>query len=208
MRSAKILLDDGVDEARGGHNFASGQGINSVPDPWEAEGPATITPTGDDLAGSLGNFNLTSIVVTRENVGTASLEVTFRKPSTTFFFWERGSAASATTANSDLLVEALDERGRVIASHKLLRCGVFAHRHRDHDLERLVLEPERARRHAAPARLRRPVDRQAHQTAAPDQRPGGARRRPRRRPRLQGHRRRARAPARRPQTPIGSRAEG
>jgi hypothetical protein len=37
------------------------------------------------------------------------------------FFWERGAATSPTMANSDLFVEALDDRGRVIASHKLLR---------------------------------------------------------------------------------------
>lgn len=121
VRAATILVDDGVDVARGGHNFASGQGINSAPDTWERQGPATITPTGDDLARSLGNLNLTSIVVTRENVGTASLEVEFAKPSRTFFFWERGSTASPTTANSDVLVEALDHKGRVLASHKLLR---------------------------------------------------------------------------------------
>jgi hypothetical protein len=118
---ARILVDDGVDVARGGHNLASGRGIDSELDGWEDEGPATITPDGDDLAGSLGNFNLTSIVVTRENLGTASVEVRFEEPADTFFFWERGNANSPTTANSDLLVEALDGRGRVIASHKLLR---------------------------------------------------------------------------------------
>ena len=118
---ARILVDDGVDVARGGHNLASGRGIDSELDGWEDEGPATITPVSDDLAESLGNFNLTSIVVTRENVGTASVEVRFAKPASTFFFWERGNATSPTTANSDLLVEALDGFGRVIASHKLLR---------------------------------------------------------------------------------------
>ena len=45
----------------------------------------------------------------------------FGKPASTFFFWERGNANSPTTANSDLLVEALAGFGRVIASHKLLR---------------------------------------------------------------------------------------
>jgi len=118
---ARILVDNGVDEVRGGHNLASGRGIDSELDGWEDEGPATITPDGDDLAESLGNFNLTSIVVTRENLGTASVELRFPKPTDTFFFWERGNATSPTTANSDLLVEALDGFGRVIASHKLLR---------------------------------------------------------------------------------------
>jgi hypothetical protein len=118
---ARILVDDGVDEARGGHNLASGRGIDSELDGWEDEGPATITPVREDLAESLGNFNLTSIVVTRENVGTASVEVRFARPTNTFFFWERGNATSPTTANSDLLVEALDGFGRVVASHKLLR---------------------------------------------------------------------------------------
>lgn len=121
VERARILVDDGVDEARGGHNLASGRGIDSELDGWEDEGPATITPDGEDLAGSLGNFNLTSIVVTRENLGTASVEVRFAEPTDTFFFWERGNATSPTTANSDLLVEALDQRGRVVASHKLLR---------------------------------------------------------------------------------------
>jgi len=118
---ARILVDDGVDATRGGHNLASGRGIDSEFDGWEDEGPATITPVSDDLAESLGNFNLTSIVVTRENLGTASVEVRFASPTDTFFFWERGSATSPTTANSDLLVEALDGFGRVVASHKLLR---------------------------------------------------------------------------------------
>jgi hypothetical protein len=118
---ARILVDDGVDEARGGHNLASGRGIDSELDGWEDEGPATITPESEDLEESLGNFNLTSIVVTRENLGTASVEVRFPKPASTFFFWERGNATSPTTANSDLLVEALDDFGRTVASHKLLR---------------------------------------------------------------------------------------
>lgn len=118
---ARILVDDGVDATRGGHNLASGRGIDSELDGWEDEGPATITPVSDDLAESLGNFNLSSIVVTRENLGTASVEVRFANPTDTFFFWERGSTTSPTTANSDLLVEALDVAGRVVASHKLLR---------------------------------------------------------------------------------------
>lgn len=118
---AKILVDDGVDEVRGGNNYASGQGINSELDDYAPEGPATITPTSHDLKSSLDNFNLTSIIVTREAVGTASIEVLFPIPVNALFFWERGNVNSPTTANSDLLVEALDWRGRVTASYKLLR---------------------------------------------------------------------------------------
>jgi hypothetical protein len=121
VKRAKILVDDGVDVARGGHNLASGQGINSELDGLTGEGPATITPTHEDLTSTLDNFNLTSIVVTRENVGTASVEVSFALPVNTLFFWERGNATSPTTANSDLLVEALDWKGEVTASYKLLR---------------------------------------------------------------------------------------
>lgn len=121
VQSAEILIDDGVDEARGGHNLASGQGINSALDSWASEGPATIEPTSDDITASLANYNLTSIVVTRENVGKASVEVRFALPVNTLFFWERGSTSSPTTANSDILVEAIDQRGRVTASYKLLR---------------------------------------------------------------------------------------
>ncbi len=121
VRSATILVDNGVDTVNGGHNLASGQGIESVKDPWAPQGPATVTPTSRDLTESLANFNLTSIVVTRENVGTASVELRFSKPSTVFFFWERGAKTSPTGANSDTLVEALDARGHVYASYKLLR---------------------------------------------------------------------------------------
>jgi len=121
VKQVKILIDDGQDVPRGGFNLASGQGINSALDVWADEGPATITPTGEDLAASLGNHNLTSIVVTRENIGTASIEVSFALPVNALFFWERGNLNSPTTANSDLLVEALDWWGNVSASHKLLR---------------------------------------------------------------------------------------
>ena len=85
--------------------------------------------------------------MTRKNVGTASLLVRFLKPTRRFFFWERGSTTSPTTANSDLLVEALDWRGRVTASYKLLRSDTL-HRDRRHHLERLLLEPKHPGRHA------------------------------------------------------------
>lgn len=123
VTGATITQDDGTDP-RGGHNFASGQGIDSVADPWAPQGPATITPTSNDLWNSLANFNRTSIVVTRENVGTAILDITFANPTNTFFFWERGSASTATTpgnGNSDILIEALDSSDQVTGSYKILR---------------------------------------------------------------------------------------
>lgn len=124
VNDATIIKDDGVDVTRGGHNFASGQGINSTSDSWAPQGPATITPTSADLRDSLANFNLTSIVVTRENVGTAILDITFANPTNTFFFWERGSASTATApgnGNSDILIEALDSSDQVTGSYKILR---------------------------------------------------------------------------------------
>ncbi|HIV72044.1 MAG TPA: PEP-CTERM sorting domain-containing protein [Candidatus Aquabacterium excrementipullorum] len=114
VASTTIVLDDGIDVARGGHNLASGRGINSVADGWVGEGTATITPTSADLQSALANYNLTSIVVTREAPGLAIVDVSFANPTNTFFLWERG-------ANSDLLVQALDDNGGVIGSYTVLR---------------------------------------------------------------------------------------
>lgn len=114
VASTTIVLDDGVDVTRGGHNLAAGRGINSTADSWASEGPATITPTGADLQGALANYNLTSIIVTREAPGLAIVDVSFANPTNTFFLWERG-------ANSDLLVQALDDNGGVIGSYTVLR---------------------------------------------------------------------------------------
>lgn len=114
VSATRIVLDDGIDVARGGHNLAAGRGINSVADNWVGQGPATITPNSADLQGALANYNLSSIVVTREAPGLAIVDVDFAKPTNTFFLWERG-------ANSDLLVEALDDNGGVIGSYTVLR---------------------------------------------------------------------------------------
>lgn len=114
VSSTRIVLDDGIDVARGGHNLAAGRGINSVADNWVGQGPATITPTSADLQGALANYNLSSIIVTREAPGLAIVDVDFAKPTDTFFLWERG-------ANSDLLVEALDDQGGVVGSYTVLR---------------------------------------------------------------------------------------
>ncbi len=61
-------------------------------------------------------------MVTRELAPTASFEVSLDNPIDKIFFWERGgSAGSSTYGDSDLLVEALDDGGGVIASYKILR---------------------------------------------------------------------------------------
>lgn len=73
---------------------------------------------------SLGNLNLNSLVVTRESAPNASFEVSFARPIETLFFWERGGSAGSTTyGDSDLLVEALDDVGGVLASYHILRAN-------------------------------------------------------------------------------------
>lgn len=114
VASTAIVLDDGRDVARGGGNLAAGNGINSPLDGWAPEGARSITPSSADLQSALANYNLTSIVVTRENKGLAIVDVAFANPTNTFFLWERGG-------NSDLLVEALDAGGGVIGSYTVLR---------------------------------------------------------------------------------------
>jgi hypothetical protein len=116
---ADIVLDDGVDRVNGGHNLAAGHGLNSVADTWAGQGPATVTPDGADLAAALANHNLSSIVVTRENLGLAVLDVSFAVPTNTFFVWERGG-------NSDLLVQALDAQDQVTGSFTIQRANYTA----------------------------------------------------------------------------------
>ncbi|WP_257209992.1 exosortase-dependent surface protein XDP2 [Nostoc linckia] len=100
----------------------SGRGPNTADDNLVPEGPSKPNPTDLDIVGSLGNLNLNSILVTRENANKASIEVSFANPVNTFFFWERGGTAGGTVAgDSDLLVEALDDNNAVIGTYKILR---------------------------------------------------------------------------------------
>jgi hypothetical protein len=119
VSSATIVLDDGLDAVNGGGNLAAGYGINAAADNWAAQGPATVTPTSADLHSALANYNLSSIVVTRENPGAAILDVTFDTPQNTFLFYERG-------ANSDLQVQALNASNQVIGSFTILRANYDA----------------------------------------------------------------------------------
>ncbi|WP_013334386.1 exosortase-dependent surface protein XDP2 [Gloeothece verrucosa] len=100
-----------------------GRGPNTANDPLITEGPSKINPTATDIVETLGNLNLNSILVTRENADRASIEVSFANPVNTFFFWERGGTAGGPIAgDSDLLVEALsDDYSTVLASYKILR---------------------------------------------------------------------------------------
>jgi hypothetical protein len=116
VSSANIVLDDALDAVNGGGNLAAGRGINALADRWVGEGPATVTPSSADLYGALANFNLSSIVVTRENPGSAVLDVHFAQPTDTFLFYERGF-------NSDLQVQALNTNNQVIGSYTILRAN-------------------------------------------------------------------------------------
>ncbi len=112
VKSVTVIVDDGVDNVRGGANFGTGYGIGADRDPWVNEGIATTTPTAKDLAAALGNFNLSSIAFTREVPGTAIYDVSFASPVDALLLFERGSSG-------DVLVSALDREGRVTASYKV-----------------------------------------------------------------------------------------
>ncbi|WP_407900676.1 exosortase-dependent surface protein XDP2 [Scytonema sp. NUACC26] len=100
----------------------SGRGPNTPNDNLLEEGPSKPNPTAQDIVDSLGNLNLNSILVIRENANKASIEVSFENPVDTFFFWERGGTAGGVVAgDSDLLVEALDDNNAVVASYKISR---------------------------------------------------------------------------------------
>jgi hypothetical protein len=119
VTSAKIIIDDAVDTSTtrgGGGNLAPGYGIGSNVDPWVKENSvATSMPTTKDLVANFGNFNLTSIVAVRENVGTTIFEVSFAKPTDMLFIWERG-----TGATGDFIISAIDDSGKVLGAYKVL----------------------------------------------------------------------------------------
>lgn len=112
VTSAAVLVDDAVDAKRGGHNLAAGRGIGADTDGWVGEGVATTTPAPEDLVANHGNLNLTSIVATREGVGTTVFELGFDQPTDTLLIWERG-------LTGDVLVSALDAEGNVTGSYKV-----------------------------------------------------------------------------------------
>lgn len=112
VTGATVIIDDAVDTQRGGANYAAGFGIGADVDTWVGEGVGTTTPTTDDIVANHGNFNLTSIVATREGSGTAIYELTFAEPTDTLLIFERGSSG-------DILVSALDDEGKVLGSYKV-----------------------------------------------------------------------------------------
>lgn len=101
--------------------IASVSGPNTPQDLLVGEGPQTDFPTDGDITASLGNLNLSSLVNTSEDSGTAVVDVFFDNPVSTLFLWERGGAPGSG-GNSDLLVEALSGDGNtVLASYQILR---------------------------------------------------------------------------------------
>jgi hypothetical protein len=130
VNAGRVIRNDTADVTVGGITYTNGilhagYGPNTTSDPLVGEGPAKPNPTGADIAASLGNLNLNSLLVTRENADTAIIEVSFLRPVNTFFFWERGGTPGGTVAgDSDLLVEALADDGTtVLASYKILRAN-------------------------------------------------------------------------------------
>lgn len=127
VKEAKILQNDTYALADGSilGVLHSGRGPNTSSDPLVDEGPSKPNPTNRDIVDSLGNLNLNSILVTRENANKASIEVSFENPVNNFFFWERGGTPGSSVAgDSDLLVEALGDDGTtVLASYKILRAN-------------------------------------------------------------------------------------
>lgn len=125
VKEAKILQNDtySLDDGSSLGVLNSGRGPNTSSDSLVGEGPSKPNPTNQDIVDSLGNLNLNSILVTRENANQASIEVTFDNPVNTFFVWERGGTPGGSVAgDSDLLVEALgDDSSTVLASYKILR---------------------------------------------------------------------------------------
>lgn len=124
VKQAKILQNDTytLDDGSVLGVLHSGRGPNTPGDNLLGEGPSKPNPTDQDIVDSLGNLNLNSILVTRENANKASIEVSFENPVNTFLFWERGGTpGGAVAGDSDLLVEALDDNNAVVASYKILR---------------------------------------------------------------------------------------
>ncbi|ARV62786.1 PEP-CTERM sorting domain-containing protein [Nostocales cyanobacterium HT-58-2] len=124
VKQAKILQNDTYRLEDGSvlGVLHSGRGPNTPDDNLLREGPSKPNPTDQDIVDTLGNLNLNSILVTRENANKASIEVFFDNPVDTFLFWERGGTpGGAVAGDSDLLVEALDNNDTVIASYKILR---------------------------------------------------------------------------------------
>jgi hypothetical protein len=85
----------------------------------------------------LGNLNLNSLLVTRENGNTASIEVDFPNPVNTFFFWERGGTpGGAVAGDSDLLVEALSNDGSTVLATYYIRRSQY--RKADYNISTVV----------------------------------------------------------------------
>ncbi|MUG95902.1 hypothetical protein F7734_27540 [Scytonema sp. UIC 10036] len=77
VRQAKILQNDTYRLEDGSvlGVLHSGRGPNTPSDNLLGEGPSKPNPTAQDIVDSLGNLNLNSILVTRENANKASIEV-------------------------------------------------------------------------------------------------------------------------------------
>jgi hypothetical protein len=113
VTKAVIQVNDRLTTNQGGPG-SSDHGDGTVSDVYLTEGPRVENPTNDDIVASLGNLNLNSIIDTEDNLGNSVIDVYFKKPAKTFYFFERGM-------NSDLSVDALDAAGNVVDTFKITR---------------------------------------------------------------------------------------
>ena len=76
VNAGRVIRNDTADVTVGGITYTNGilhagHGPNTTSDPLVGESPAKPNPTDADIAASLGNLNLNSLLVTRENADTA-----------------------------------------------------------------------------------------------------------------------------------------
>jgi len=140
VSQGRVVRNDTYFNAADGNTYGilhAGHGPSTSIDPLLGEGPATPNPTGQDVANALGNLNLNSLLVTRENGNTAIIEVDFPNPVNTFFFWERGGTpGGAVAGDSDLLVEALSNDGSTVLATYYIRRSQY--RKADYNISTVV----------------------------------------------------------------------
>jgi hypothetical protein len=84
-------------------------------------------PSNSQVVGALGNLNLNKIIDSEEFLGSGILDVFFQKPSDSFYLFERGGAMGSTAraGNSNLKVQALDAKGKLVGSQFTISANMW-----------------------------------------------------------------------------------